>query len=147
MENMFSENRHDLFDTTGKLTGWDLLRELKKCVYVSIFLWKLTWSLECFNSLKLARDTLEPIARKAREREIVEEILERDKNITAERFHRAAKQRVYRVIDRWMHGHPSLCAGRRYTYGSGNRLGGENGRRGGRKKGRSTGVKGERFGG
>lgn len=70
---------------------------------------------------KLARDTLEPIASKAREREIVEEILERDKNITAERFHRAAKQRVYRVIDRWMHGHPSPRRGR-YTYGSGNRL-------------------------
>lgn len=113
---------------------------IKNNIYIYFRLWKLTSSLE--NVFKLARDTLEPIASKAREREIVEEILERDKNITAERFHRAAKQRVYRVIDRWMHGHPSLRRGR-YTYGSGNRLGeNEEG-----KKGRSTGVKGERFGG
>lgn len=91
---------------------------------------------------KLARDTLEPIASKAREREIVEEILERDKNITAERFHRAAKQRVYRVIDRWMHGHPSPRRGKIYL-----RKRKSIGENEGGKKGRSTGVKGERFGG
>lgn len=68
----------------------------------------------------------------------MEEILERDKNITAERFHRGAKQRVYRVIDR-MDATP-LRAGGRYTYGSGNRLGETE--RGGKK---GTGVKGERF--
>lgn len=73
-----------------------------------------TLEINLENVFKLARDTLEPIASKAREREIVEEILERDKNITAERFHRAAKQRVYRVIDRWMHGHPSPRRGKIY---------------------------------
>ena len=56
------------------------------------------------------------------------EILERDKNITAERFHRAAKQRVSgdrsaeRVPQTTLLNRPAR-GGERRTYGSGNRFG------------------------
>lgn len=53
------------------------------------------------------------------------EILQRDKNITAERFHRAAKQRVSsdRSVDECTTALLPLARGKGYTYGSGNRLG------------------------